>query len=195
MPSQTKSRKQGLKTPLVLFWTCASVLALAFGYAKFSDGNRVPLDERRDTRVVGPSTGGKVAADSEKPRIARRDTVTVSKPVYDSNDLRYTSTNHPVKSNEDPYLVAINGFLEASHVVDQGAKAVSAHLEGSVLVINFSKPFERTYGTDDERTLIDGILHTVRQFNEVQAVRILVVGDRIDTLGNIDLNEDLQVTR
>lgn len=165
-----------------------TLLGVVLAYVKFSPAQNVPeADQRAVTHVESNAPA------PTKPEVPT-DNVKILKPSYtQDDDLVYTETDRPVEKAQNRYVVAINGFLQEAKVTEPGAKALSATLEGKVLVINFTDPFGATRGTDDERTIIDGLIHVARQFPEVKSLRLLVSGSRIETLGSVDLMEDLKV--
>lgn len=186
MPKQAKPnpKSSGLSVGAIIVGALVLFTA-TFAYVKLTpDANRVPADELRSDRAV--------AGRSDSPGVKDRgETVSVSKPHYEGDDLKFTHERANVPSGKSGYLVAVNSFLDKSNIVDASAHAKSARLEGTVLVLDFQSGFERTYGAEDEQTLINGLIDTARQFKGVTAVRILVNGKRLETLGNVDLTEDL----
>ncbi|MBS1705904.1 MAG: GerMN domain-containing protein [Armatimonadetes bacterium] len=183
-----KTRNGGPKTAAVLLAVCGlSLVGGVYAYMRSTPGAlEVPMAERKvDPRGESDKT-------SQTARHTKTEVEVVS-PHYDGEDLKFSREKHPVAKTDNPYLKAVNGFLDSNSVAPKDARLKDAKMDGPVLVLNFSPSFETTYGTDDERTLINGIIESVKQFEGVRAVRIMVDGHRIETLGNIDLTEDLAV--
>jgi hypothetical protein len=166
-----------------------TLLGVVLAYVKFSPAQNVPEAEQRSvTHTLQSSYPG-----NEKPTLPR-EKVKILKPAYTPDDeIVYSESSKDVEKSQNRYVVAINGFLESAKVTEPGAKATSAKLEGKVLVVEFTEPFGISRGTDDERTIIDGLIHVLGQFKDVKSLRILVSGERIETLGSVDLLEDLKV--
>jgi hypothetical protein len=92
-------------------------------------------------------------------------------------------------------VFAVNEFLTQAAFLPKGARLVSARVHDGLAELDFSPEVAKTYGTDDERTLVNGILTAVGQFPEIKSATFLSGGKPIDSLGNIDLSEPQPVQR
>lgn len=164
-------------------------LAATFAYVKLAPADRVPEAQLR-TDSAAPAKN--VPAATDRP-IVESKSVRVLRPVYENDTLKFVKSDRSIKKDENPYLVAVNGFLEAAKVAPRDAVAKSATKSGNVLVIDFTTSFEQTYGTEDENTLLNGLRETAKQFPGVERIRITVDGHAIETLGNVDLTQDILV--
>jgi|GEM_PF-1383232 len=166
------------------------VVAALLVYVR-TTGTRVPADQlRTDRNVTAPSRNP--GADTPTPE---RNEVEVLAPRYENGELKYHPTEVKVPRGTDPYLFAINSYLEQTRaIVPKNARAVRAQREGKTLVIDFNEAFRTTYGTDDERTLLDGLVNTAGQFEEVDQIVLMCAGEPLDSLGNVDLSEPLPVS-
>ncbi len=120
----------------------------------------------------------------------------IKRPKYDDEgNLRFESRTEDVPKNTTAYLAAINGFLGEAKLTPEGASATSASLKDGVLTVVFNKAFDSTYGTEDEQTLVNGILVSAGQFPEVKKVKFTIEGRPMETMGNIDLSQPLSTLR
>lgn len=182
MPGKSKANPKGVRaeglspgggTIWVLLAGSALALGALIGYVR-SAGVEIPASMRRQTQTPA---------------------VKVYTPRYEGSDLRFSSTTVKTPPDTDRIVFAVNKFLEASKVVPQGARARSASLAAGKLVLDFDPQFDQTYGTEDEQTLVKGILTAVGQFDEVASVQLTVGGKPLETLGNIDLTGQLKPLR
>ncbi len=109
--------------------------------------------------------------------------------------LEFETQEGTVPVGADPCVYAVNEFLRSLDAVPATAEAVSCVIEDGVATLDFNDEFRRTYGTEDEAILYNGILAVMGQFEEVSSVRFLAAGEPIDTIGNMDLTGFHPVTR
>ena len=180
------ARKGGKQAAWLLILAGTAVFGGVFAYVKLNpDANTVPEADRRNDRAVTPA-GEKIA--TKKPG-----QVQVVKPVYQDEDLTFDKEDVKVPQGGDPVVIAINKFLKDTKIVPEEAVLKSARLEKGVMTLDFSSAFDRTYGTDDERTLINGLSETLKQFEGTRFMKILVEGQSIEPLGSVDLTENLSI--
>jgi len=126
----------------------------------------------------------------EKPKRTRDDSVKVMKPHYNGNDeLQFEESKQPKKPSEDGPRLALNSYLKESKL--PGA-VTDAKIDGSVLVVNLSKEYAEGLSSDNESLLVNGFLATAKQF-KVKSVRFLVNGERLESMGHLDLTQDVPV--
>lgn len=123
-------------------------------------------------------------------------TVLVFVPTMGADGISFLKQEAPVPDGADAKVVAINEFLKASQIAPPDAKALTVDIrDGGSAVIAFNRPFEQTYGTFDEKKMLDGLAAAMGQFPDVNQV-VLVVGDKqLTTLGSADLTNPVQVIR
>lgn len=121
--------------------------------------------------------------------------IDVLTPDRGSIEPKFHRETKAVPEGEDAWLMAVNGFLENSGIAPKDAKAVGSRLEDRTLILDFSASFRRTYGSADEAALLKGIQLSIGQFPEIDKVRFTVEGKPLDTLGNVDLSEPIDVLR
>lgn len=122
-------------------------------------------------------------------------TVKVFDAVYVAGDLKFTSEQVDVPPGLDPKLFAVNRTLARLGITPPGSDAVSCRVEGATARLDFDRAFARTYGTDDEGAILNGVLRAMGQFPDVERVQFLVGGSPIETLGNVEITEPQPVIR
>lgn len=177
MASKTKS------IWLLLVGSALLVGGLA-AYVRFTPAREVPADLRRPATV---SQNGRQPAEVQK--------VLVLHPRYQDNDLKFDQTEASVPAGEDKVVFAVNQFLDKASFVAKEVRLRSVKVEKGMATLDFSEAFATSYGTDDERTVVNGILTAVGQFPEIETVKFLANGKPIDSLGNIELTDPQPVLR
>ncbi len=165
-------------------WMLLSLGMLMVGvlaaYVKYTPAGRVPDSEMRSStrQISAPQTS-----------------VNVLTPHYVEEELKFDKTAGKVEPGQDKAVYVVNSYLAHAGITPKDAKLVSCTIEGGVAKLNFSRAFRQTYGTEDEHTLIEGILVSLGQFPEIHSAQFLVEGKAIDSLGNIDLSDPQPVIR
>lgn len=121
--------------------------------------------------------------------------VTVLVPEFVNGELRFKEIREQVAPGQPPEVFAVNAFLKETGFVPPKARAVSVTVDRGLATVTFTPEFEATYGTEDEQTLVNGILKALGQFKNIQKVSMRVGGHPLDTLGSIDLSEPQDVIR
>ncbi|MBX7132795.1 MAG: GerMN domain-containing protein [Fimbriimonadaceae bacterium] len=178
MASKTKS--------LWLFLAGSGLLVAALAaYVRFSPAREVPPDMRRPS--TASQDGTKAPATPTK--------VIVFTPHFQDNDLKFDEIEETLPQGEDKVLFAVNGYLSKLDFLPKGATLKTAKVIDGLAELDFDETFNTTYGTDDERTIVNGILTAVGQFPEIRSVRFLAGGKPIESLGNIELTDPQPVLR
>jgi hypothetical protein len=116
-------------------------------------------------------------------------------PYYANEELKFRSETVQVPKDVDPRVFAVNRYLRTASFVPAEAELMTVTVQGGVATLDFNSAFYTSYGTDDESTVINGILAVMGQFKDVTHVRFLADGKPIDTLGNLELTDPLEVIR
>lgn len=177
MPEPRKSDR----LPTVLMVSGLFVLGVLGVYAALT--RNAPLEEKRAT----------AAAQQVEPSSAK--VVQVPRSTIKDNETNITSEPQAVPQGGDPMLVAVNAFLHNTPVVPKGAEAKSVKLVNGVATVDFNKAFLKSYGTDDESTVVNGLLAALGQFKGVEKAAFTVEGQPIDTLGASDLSAPVEVLK
>lgn len=133
-----------------------------------------------------PSQSPPVALD--KPQEQPKEVKTYT-PHYEGNDLKLHPGITKPAPDQDARVFAVNEYLTGLKVVPKAARATKCEIKDGVATIDFTPEFETTYGTEDEQTILKGLLTTMAQFKGVEKVRFTVQGHTLETLGNVDLTE------
>ncbi len=99
-----------------------------------------------------------------------------------------------VPKGEDPAVFSVNEFLTRSHVTPDGAKLLGVDVDPEgVATLSFNQKFRQSYGSTDEKTLLDGIRSSLGQFPKIKRIRFTIEGEILESLGNVDLSEPIDV--
>lgn len=172
--------------PLVLFAILGIGIVGALGaYVKFS-GTGIPQSEHRQEEQPGKKTFDppKVDVKSHQDQEVKGFTPHFS----DSGDLTFSSKPLEVPPGEDPRVYAVNTYLKETKIAPAEAKLLSIDVHDGVATLSFNKAFFDGYGTDDERALVQGLQKTLGQFKEIQSLDIRNEGEKVESLGNIELS-------
>ncbi len=138
-----------------------------------------------------PSVRQKLADKAATPR----ESVRVPTPIYQDDTLRFKSETRKTTAGVDPRVEAVNAFLAQVKAVPRDARLVSVKVSNGTATLDFTDAFRQTYGTEDEQVVLNGLLETLKQFEEIRYVRLTAGGEPIDSLGNVDLTEVQPVPR
>ena len=101
---------------------------------------------------------------------------------------KLTTEKRSAPKGSDPLVLAVNDSLESIPAVQPEARLVSAEKDGSNLKLKFTSNFNQTYGTDDEKNVLDALMKAVSLNSKAETVTLETVnGDPIETLGSVDL--------
>ncbi|CAM4397061.1 MAG: GerMN domain-containing protein [Paenibacillus macerans] len=125
-------------------------------------------------------------------------TTSIEAYYTDDNMLELTKETRQIsfESDQDKYLAALK-TLQSSENTGLFAlweKAVfhSATLADGVLTVDMSLPDEARQGAGGEALAIEALTKTLFQFQEVNAIELLVDGEKVDTLmGHVELDHPL----
>src|SRR5690606_5920316 len=90
---------------------------------------------------------------------------------------------------------AVREYLKSISAIPREAKLLDCTVSNGIATLNFNSAFAAGYGTEDERTIVEGILTTLGQFEDIEGVIFHMDGRPLDTLGNIDLGGPQKVIR
>ena len=116
---------------------------------------------------------------------SRETIITLYFQNIESNNLnpeaRKIDANELIKN---PYEYLINLLIQGpkneklKNIIPEGTKLNSTKLQGEILIIDFSKEFiNANIENVDEENIINEILYTVTQLNEVNGIKILIDGE------------------
>lgn len=119
--------------------------------------------------------------------------VKILTPKSKGADLSMDEATESVPDGTDAKVFAINRFLENTHITPSNARALSIDIKGDVAYVSFNEAMQKSYGSSDERTILQGLCKTLAQFPEVKKVQFEIDGKPMDSIGNVDLSQPLDV--
>ena len=165
---KTKKDTPGAWPLIVMGVLAAVVLGGLVYYVKYGP----PADLA--PRTSGAQTGKKV-----------RVNVPVAK--VDGADTTFNTESQELPPGTDVIEASVNGFLATIPAVQPEARLVEVKYEGDNAELRFSSNFRQTYGTDDESTILQGIMKAVASNSKVKTVTFTEGGKPIENIGSIDL--------
>lgn len=171
---------------VVIVLSLSTLAALGY-YAVQPMMKRIPPDEARQTGKQNQNPPQDLDI-TIKPK-ANDLRVRVLSPHYQGGELSFIATETDVPKGEDPHVFAVNEYLSKVKAVPQDGRLKSCQVSNGVATADFTPALQSGYGTEDEQTVVNGILAAFGAFDDVKYVRFLVDGQPIDTLGNIELKD------
>ncbi len=198
MPSRKKTRSSA--GFLIVAFLCAGAV---FGFAKYVQNGHQFVSKPGPEVTVGsvePSRptsthrrqNGSPDSDGGSKQITGPYALT---PVVKGDNVEFTKEAVQIPDDEDPKVYVVNRFLENSKVADPSARLLSIDIHDGVADLYFNGEMDKTYGTDDESTLLNGILTTLGQFPDIKSATFYASGKQISSFGNVDLTEPQPVIR
>lgn len=179
--------KKADRLPVVMIIVGVLLVGILTVYALQPRANKVPDDQlRQDDR--GRTT---VSVDVEPDPTSK---VKLYTPRYEGDDLTFDEASIDVPRGQEPMAFAVNQFLQQLSFVPADAKVRTVAVERGVATVDFSRGLQAGYGSEDEGILLNGLLTTMSQFEDVQYVKMTVEGESIETLGNVELTDPLSVS-
>lgn len=174
------------KTLLTVTFLGVAVVGGLAAYVKFAPADKVPANQHRD---IGQKRLPAPEVSIHRSNAAASGKVFVFTPRYEGSELKFDSAEVDVPGDQEPAVFAVNEFLRASKIPDEAARLLSIDLQDNVATLSFNEAFAGGYGSDDEHTLLDGLRTTLGQFEPIEKFRILIDGQAIESLGNVELSE------
>lgn len=107
-----------------------------------------------------------------------------------------------VPRGEDPHKAAIQRLLAINHeagssrtLIPLGTKLLGLDIRKGTAYVDFSREIQENFkgGSMNEALLLNSIVHTLTQFNDVKKVQILIEGNKVDSIGgNLEISEPLE---
>ncbi len=114
--------------------------------------------------------------------------LTVKVPLVSvvGGETQWSVEDVEIAPGADPVLEAVNGFLQRSKIAPD-ARLLEIRLRTGGAELEFRNLFERGYGTDNDSTILEGVLRAVRENSELETVIFWQDGEPARTLGNLDV--------
>lgn len=114
--------------------------------------------------------------------------VIVPVPGKGGQDDNFTTKSIKLPKGSDPIVASVNAYLDGLKFVQPEARLLEVKYDKGNAELRFSSNFRQFYGTDDEATIIKGIVRAVAANNSnIKTVTFTENGKPIDTLGQADL--------
>jgi hypothetical protein len=124
---------------------------------------------------------------TDAPETTLKSQVRVPIARAEDDNVKIESEVRDRNAGQDPVVIAVNSFLKETHIAPPDAQLLKTTFEDDHLVLEFNAAFNHTFGTDDERTLLKGILLAVKENSRAKTVSFYADGKEIETLGSVDL--------
>lgn len=170
----------------------AIILLLGFGA-----GLGIYISSARKTAPTPNERKHRASVNGEK----KTHEVTVYRVVVEDNEARLHATKQTVESEGSPIEMALIKLVEQGdkpgmvNPIPNGTRLLGVDITDGLAKVDFSREFRDKFagGSEGEALIIQVILRTMAQFDEVKKVQILVEGKPIETLGHADLSAPLDV--
>lgn len=178
---------------LLMLMGAGGVFAVGYYVAGNKQAREVPVEIRREDKPLARTSRPEpeVSTQVERESLTR---VIVFTPSVKGEDLSFSTHKEKVPAGTQPMVFAINRFLENTGIMPAGARAVAVEVKDGVALVDVSEPFAQTFGSFDERTLLNGLGKTLAQFDGVKKMQFFISGKPVETLGNVDLTSPIDVT-
>lgn len=176
-----KSKNNGVIASLLLISLVGGAVMGAY-VVTTPNARKVPADLRREDRTSAKSP----------------DKVHALVPRMNGHDLSFEKHDVTAPDGVDRRVFVVNEYLKELHSKDIGnakARAIGIDVRDGTAYLDFNSSFEETYGTEDEATVVNGILTTLGQFPEIERVQFEIEGKAMDSLGDLDLSTPQPVIR
>jgi hypothetical protein len=170
----------------LLMFGAVGVLAIGFYIKKTPEAQQVPPAIHRQANKPD---------NVQQPDKAKTSTAVVLNPHSKNGELTFDSAVEPVPEGKDPRVFAINRYLQNCHILPPEAKALSIDVkEDGTAYVSCTEAMDKTYGSSDEAALLQGFDKTLGQFPEIKKVIFEVSGKPIDSFGQVDISQGMDIT-
>jgi hypothetical protein len=121
--------------------------------------------------------------------------VTVYNPSMSASGISFEAQQSAVPEGADPKAFAVSEFLKAAQITPANARLLAVQVIDGVAHLGFNRDFDRTYGTFEEKSLLDGFAAALGQFSDVNSYVLEIDGKPVATLGSVSLGEPVLVIR
>ena len=190
MPKRSKknSGSKGILVVMIMALMGAGVFA---AYVKFAPGAShvaATLNESRpdvtiDTKPLTRSN----------PDLGTTKTDTYLVPAVVDNEVKLTQPAGEIPDGVKPEVFVVNQTL-TSLMIDK-ARVLDISTVKGLALIHCTPDIQKGYGTMEEGNLIKALQMALGQFKDIKNFQIVVEGQKIESLGNIDLLTPVEVIR
>lgn len=196
----------------ILISAMTAMLLLTAGCEQPPQNNQPPEDPKpiEQPQKTAPSKPAEKPAekpvDKSKPVEPKEKSmeVTVYYPDEAGMNLVPVKRKITVTSDKDKYLAALNCLLEnpkeeeLTKIFPKGAKIIGVDVEKNTAVVNLDSGITKNFvgGSTGEEFLINSVVDTLTEFNEINQVAFLIDGQEVETLaGHMDLSVPIKRDR
>lgn len=181
-----------------------ALLLLTTGCEKNVPPETSPADNPKQSEI---NTSGIEIDDNPTPQVTKTENgvTTMQVTVYypDQAGMALIPVKREIKFTDESqkYIEAVNCLLNAPNeeeltkIFPKDAKIKSIKLDGNTAVIDLDSGITKNFvgGSTGEEFLINSVVDTLTEFDEVKQVRFLIDGKEVETLaGHMDLSEPIK---
>lgn len=187
------SKRSKSNIGVILLFLVGASGAAALGLYVRSGHSTVPQEDRRLPVAVEQAPPTKP---TEEPKQESAAQANVLVPTMSGMDLTFKTESRPLPQGVNPMVFAVNEYLKQIPAVPKDARLIGVEVINHTAIMQFNHPFgDNTYGSEDEKAVLDGLCATMGMFPDVNEIKLEVEGKGIDSLGHVELSDPLQVTR
>lgn len=192
----------------ILLSVMTAMLLLTAGCEKNPPQGDPPVDDPKKSEVTTPVENPdkknepptKVENQSSTNGVKSMQ-VTVYYPDQAGMSLIPVQREITVDNDSQKYMAAVNCLMDSpieedlTKIFPKGAKIKSITLKGDIAVVDLDGGITKNFvgGSTGEEFLINSVVDTLTEFDEVQRVQFLIDGQEVETLaGHMDLSEPLK---
>lgn len=114
-------------------------------------------------------------------------------PTIENNEVKLVKPAAATQNGVKPEVDLINQSLHSLLIKD--GRAVGLEMKGHIALVDFNQAIDKGYGTIEEGNLIKALQMALGQFKGIDQFKIIVEGQPIESLGNIELTAPIDVIR
>lgn len=181
----------------------AAILAGVFvvtglaAYIANGPGKNVPAPEARQDKPELSPTVKAPDTQHHADNQAKKETqdVTLYTPKYDGGELKFDKTPGTANAGSDAMIKVVNEYLAKIPAVPKEGRLKGVEIHGGIATLSFTPEFENGYGSEDEETIVVGILTALGQFPDIKKAQFTIEGKQLESLGHADLSTPQDVIR
>ncbi len=121
-----------------------------------------------------------------------------------ADEVILVAEKREVLASEDPHRAALEKLLltnreegESRYLIPTGTRLLGFEIRDDIAYVNLSKEIRQNFtgGSEVEELLVDAIVSTVGQFDDVGKVQILIGGSVLESIGgHVDVSRPIDLT-
>ena len=167
--------------------------------------NPHPQDPPENPAQQGTADGQKNSPNVNDPNSSSESTKTMKITVYYPDDagMSLVPVEREIKfsNDEEKYISAVNCLLDVPNeenitkIFPDGAKIRRISRDGNTAVVDLDSGITKNFvgGSTGEEFLVNSVVETLTEFEEINQVQFLIDGKTVETLaGHMDLSEPIK---